>query len=511
MSSNGEEIDVDAYGRVLIEHPWDRRDVGSGATSRRVRVAQGWAGAGFGFVMLPRVGEEVVIAYLDGDPDEPLVVGRVHNALVATPLDLPGDKTLSVWRSRSSPGSDGYNQILMDDAAGAERLEMHAQHDFTQAVGNDAARTVVGNDTSAVQGDQSSQVQGDQSGSVDGDKDIDVKGALAVNGKTILVMSASWTQIVAGEHLQVSCGTDRDDDTVSTTHWGGRALHQGRSGGARPLLPGVRGRGDPPPGRRVGHPHHGGRDRDQEHRRREDQRRHREAELLSDERKASRHEHARSLTADRRLAMQRVRGHGPRVHRLDHRRDEPARQPPALAHETCCTLPGPNAMGAATVWINGEPAVGLSHGTRQPSGSGRMVEASADVFIGGPSITMEELARADALAMIAKMRKSLERWNDEDKQHFKDWFGTLRRGAGPAGAARQDADKLVRTMVPGSAFAHVDPDSNTVNLDDLERPARGRLARRDARPRDVDFNEPTTTPTAPGRVDRSRPRTPTRR
>ncbi len=106
VGAAGEEIDVDKVGRVEVEFRWDRRDQHSGGTSRRVRVAQGWAGAGFGFVMLPRVNEEVIIAYLEGDPDQPIIVGRVHNAFVTTPLNLPAEKTVSVWRSRSSPGGN---------------------------------------------------------------------------------------------------------------------------------------------------------------------------------------------------------------------------------------------------------------------------------------------------------------------------------------------------------------------------------------------------------------------
>ncbi len=110
VGAAGEEIDVDKYGRVEIEFRWDRRDRHAAGVSRRVRVAQGWAGAGFGFVMLPRVNEEVVVAYLDGNPDQPLIVGRVHNAQAATPLNLPADKAVSLWRSKSSPGSAGFNQ-----------------------------------------------------------------------------------------------------------------------------------------------------------------------------------------------------------------------------------------------------------------------------------------------------------------------------------------------------------------------------------------------------------------
>ena len=214
MSANGEEIDVDTYGRVLVQHRWDRRDAQSGATSRRVRVSQGWAGAGYGLVTLPRQGDEVIVAYLDGDPDQPLVVGRVHNALSTTPLNLPGEKAISVWRSRSTPGGGGFNQILMDDKAGAERLESHAQQDSKQVTERDAETVVGRNETRTVKGNRTLHTVGNQTESVDGDKDIDAKGALDLHGKTVSMVSDTTLDLYSGGHMQISCATNRDDDTT---------------------------------------------------------------------------------------------------------------------------------------------------------------------------------------------------------------------------------------------------------------------------------------------------------
>lgn len=148
-------VDLDSFGRVKVEFVWDRRDLRTGNPTRFVRVSQGWAGAGFGFVTLPRIGEEVIVTYLDGDPDEPLITGRVHNAVTRTPLDLPDkDKTLAVWRSRSFGGGNGYNQVLMDDAAGAERLELHAERNFLSETGKNST-TTVGADASTTVGGSS--------------------------------------------------------------------------------------------------------------------------------------------------------------------------------------------------------------------------------------------------------------------------------------------------------------------------------------------------------------------
>jgi type VI secretion system secreted protein VgrG len=176
MTANGEEIDVDTYGRVLVEHPWDRRDAGSGATSRRVRVSQGWAGAGYGLVTLPRQGDEVIVAYLDGDPDQPLVVGRVHNALSTTPLNLPAEKTRSIWKSRSTPGGGGFNAIVMEDAAGSEMLSLKSQRDYQSSVGNDASTVIAGDETRQVTGNQQITVGGNHQASIGGTRRIGVKG-----------------------------------------------------------------------------------------------------------------------------------------------------------------------------------------------------------------------------------------------------------------------------------------------------------------------------------------------
>ncbi|MGK3960148.1 type VI secretion system Vgr family protein [Sorangium sp. So ce1667] len=167
----GQEVHVDVHGRVKLAFRWDRRDFRVGSPTRYVRVSQAWAGAGIGFVALPRVNDEVVVAYLDGDPDEPLVVGRVYNVLQAMPLNLPNDKTKTVWRSSSSPGGGGYNEIMMDDKAGAEKFEIHAHRDFQQStgrdasvsVGNDAKRSVTAHDTTTIGGNQTVSVTGSQS------------------------------------------------------------------------------------------------------------------------------------------------------------------------------------------------------------------------------------------------------------------------------------------------------------------------------------------------------------
>lgn len=198
------EIDVDSMGRVLLEFPWDRRDLGAG-TSRRVRVAQAWAGPGYGLVTLPRVGDEVVVAYLDGDPDQPLVVGRVHNAVERTPLDLPAEDTVSVWRSRSSPGGGGFNQVLMDDRAGAERLEARAERDFRMDVGKDALINVVGDTNLRIGGSSGTNIQGGAA--------LGTGGPVEIDAPSVDIHTKSFG--VTATHMRLA-GEDRIDE--SATH-----------------------------------------------------------------------------------------------------------------------------------------------------------------------------------------------------------------------------------------------------------------------------------------------------
>jgi type VI secretion system secreted protein VgrG len=149
----GEEIYTDLHGRIRVRFPWDREAKGDETSSCWVRVAQVWSGPGWGFMFIPRIGMEVLIAFMDGDPDRPLVVGCAYNGENPTPYGLPGDKTRSTIKTLSSPGGNGFNELRFEDAAGKEEVFVHAQkdmnrivlHDRTSNVGHDEA-IVVGND-----------------------------------------------------------------------------------------------------------------------------------------------------------------------------------------------------------------------------------------------------------------------------------------------------------------------------------------------------------------------------
>ena len=140
----GEEIHPDAHGRVKLWFPWDRRAAKDGTDTCWVRVAQSWAGAGWGAQTIPRIGMEVLVSYLDGDPDRPIVTGAVPNAQKTTPYELPRHKTRTVLRSNThrSGDPDQFNEISFEDEAGREDLFLHAQRDQTTKVLNDQSANV---------------------------------------------------------------------------------------------------------------------------------------------------------------------------------------------------------------------------------------------------------------------------------------------------------------------------------------------------------------------------------
>lgn len=133
----GMDIHTDELGRVHVQFPWDRKGTWNDLSTCWLRVSQGWAGAGYGMTALPRVGQEVLVGFLGGDPDQPIVVGRVHNGIHPTPYKLPENQTVSTWRTASSPYTGGFNEIRFEDRATQEEIFVHAQKDLRADVGNE--------------------------------------------------------------------------------------------------------------------------------------------------------------------------------------------------------------------------------------------------------------------------------------------------------------------------------------------------------------------------------------
>ncbi|NJD08646.1 MAG: type VI secretion system tip protein VgrG [Methylococcaceae bacterium] len=146
----GEEIWTDEHGQVKVKFHWDRYGRADETASCWVRVSQPWAGQGWGAVSIPRIGQEGIVDFLEGDPDRPIITGRVYNGDSRAPFALPGGATVSGIKSSTHKGA-GYNEMSMDDSAGKEKINIHGQHDMATTVKNDQTNTIANNRTTTVQ------------------------------------------------------------------------------------------------------------------------------------------------------------------------------------------------------------------------------------------------------------------------------------------------------------------------------------------------------------------------
>lgn len=127
VGPNSEEVFTDRFGRVKVQFAWDPAENWDERSSCFIRVSQGWAGGQYGFQFLPRVGHEVIVDFLEGDPDRPIITGRVYNGDLTPPFDLPDNKMISGIKTKATPQADGANALIFDDSAGNERVHLHAQ------------------------------------------------------------------------------------------------------------------------------------------------------------------------------------------------------------------------------------------------------------------------------------------------------------------------------------------------------------------------------------------------
>jgi type VI secretion system secreted protein VgrG len=137
VGPTGEEIHTDEFGRIRVQFQWDRDHKRDENSSCWIRVSQAWAGARFGTMMIPRVGTEVLVSFFDGDPDMPVVVGRLYNGKIQVPYRLPDNQTQSVWKSQSTPKVEGSNEITFEDKKGEEFIYVQAQRDYQRLVKRD--------------------------------------------------------------------------------------------------------------------------------------------------------------------------------------------------------------------------------------------------------------------------------------------------------------------------------------------------------------------------------------
>jgi type VI secretion system secreted protein VgrG len=172
----GEEIHVDEYGRVKVQFHWDREGQRDDKASCWVRVAQSWGGPAWGAQYLPRIGHEVVVRFLEGHPDRPLIGGAVYNGENPTPYALPDERTKSTLKSASSLGSNGFNELRIEDAAGEEEIFVHAQKDEDLLTEDDKDQKVLGYEELLVKKERKRTVEGNQELHVDKNDESKVKG-----------------------------------------------------------------------------------------------------------------------------------------------------------------------------------------------------------------------------------------------------------------------------------------------------------------------------------------------
>jgi type VI secretion system secreted protein VgrG len=181
VGPSGEEVYTDEHARVKVKFHWDRYSKADENSSCWIRVAQVWAGKRWGAMYIPRIGQEVIVEFLEGDPDRPIVTGRVYNAQAKLPYDLPGNKTMSTLKSNSTKGGDGFNEIRFEDKKGEEQIFIHAEKDEDVRVKNDAKEWVGADRHLIVKRDQLEQVDGDKHLTVKGDQNEKIDGTVSLN------------------------------------------------------------------------------------------------------------------------------------------------------------------------------------------------------------------------------------------------------------------------------------------------------------------------------------------
>jgi len=193
----GEEIWTDKYGRIKVQFHWDRVGKNDENSSCWVRVAQGWAGKAWGAMTVPRIGMEVVVSFLEGDPDRPLVTGCVYNSDAMPPYPLPANQTRSTVKSQSSKGGEGFNELRFEDKKGSEEVFMQAERDFLRVVKNDDVLKV-GFET-AEKGDQTIGIKNDQALTIGHDQSVAIDGKQAVKvGTTIVIEAGTSIELKVG-------------------------------------------------------------------------------------------------------------------------------------------------------------------------------------------------------------------------------------------------------------------------------------------------------------------------
>ncbi|WP_258525696.1 type VI secretion system tip protein TssI/VgrG [Vibrio tarriae] len=248
VGPQGEEIYCDNVGRVKVHFPWDRYSSSNEKSSCWVRVAQEWAGSQYGSMAIPRVGHEVIVSFLNGDPDQPIITGRTYHATNTAPYALPDHKTKTVLRTETHQGQ-GYNELSFEDQAGSEQILLHAQkdwdalieHDHTEVIRHDQHLTVDNDRFTRIQRNQHLTVEGEVRSKIALDSSHEVGASLqhkvgqriAVEaGKEISLKSGAKIVVEAGAELTLKAGGSFVKVDAGGVHLVGPAINLNAGGSA---------------------------------------------------------------------------------------------------------------------------------------------------------------------------------------------------------------------------------------------------------------------------------------
>jgi len=213
----GEEIHCDQYGRVKVQFHWDREGLADDKTSCWMRVSSSWAGDRYGGISIPRVGMEVLVTFIEGDPDQPLVTGCLYHKENVVPYDLPANKTRTVFKTLSSPGGAGFNELRIEDKKGAEQIFLHAQRDWDEniehdqkiRVGNERHDTVEKNSYTELKAEEHRTTHADRKVEVKADDHLIVGQNQHIKLGTAQLMSAGREiHLKAGQKMVIEAGTE---------------------------------------------------------------------------------------------------------------------------------------------------------------------------------------------------------------------------------------------------------------------------------------------------------------
>ncbi|ALP43032.1 type VI secretion system tip protein VgrG [Aeromonas schubertii] len=263
VGPEGEEIYCDEHGRVKLQFPWDRYGESNDQSSCWVRVSQDWAGGQYGMMAIPRIGHEVIVSFLEGDPDQPIITGRTYHATNRPPYPLPANKTRTVLRTETHQG-EGFNELRFEDQAGQEEIYIHGQKDLNVLIENDVAwhikhdehrdidnervTRIKANDHLTVEGEKRDQIKADYSLTVDASLHQKLGQSLLVEAgaevhhksgmKIVMEAGAELTLKVGGSFVKIDAGGVTVSGGSIKMNSGGSPGSGSGWGGQMPIQPG---------------------------------------------------------------------------------------------------------------------------------------------------------------------------------------------------------------------------------------------------------------------------------